>query len=173
MNFWTIYFQGLERLVISNNTAKLIREKIEKIALDLVKLENEEFSIPALKLLITCMYIGELLFQRFFKMRYLNKFFFLKGSAEQIENTEHSNGIVQDEPEVIVESLEKIDVLFMRIKSVKLDSAEIFGNALCQIVKDLVPPNEILTKVIKELLTLSQPHCEVIAKIVFQVHYIL
>lgn len=58
----------------------------------------------------------------------------------------------------------------MRIKSVKLDSAEIFGNALCQIVKDLVPPNEILTKVIKELLTLSQPHCEVIAKIVFQVY---
>lgn len=110
-------------------------------------------------------------------MRYLNKIFFPynknKGSAEQIENTEHSNGIVQDEPEVIVESLEKIDVLFMRIKSVKLDSAEIFGNALCQIVKDLVPPNEILTKVIKELLTLSQPHCEVIAKIVFQVHYIL
>lgn len=105
-------------------------------------------------------------------MKYLNEFFFwyIKGSAEQIENTEHSNGIVQDEPEVIVESLEKIDVLFMRIKSVKLDSAEIFGNALCQIVKDLVPPNEILTKVIKELLTLSQPHCEVIAKIVFQVY---
>lgn len=137
----------------------------------MVKIENEEFSIPALKLLITCMYIGEFYF---FKMKYLNEFFlYIKGSAEQIENTEHSNGIVQDEPEVIVESLEKIDVLFMRIKSVKLDSAEIFGNALCQIVKDLVPPNEILTKVIKELLTLSQPHCEVIAKIVFQVYYIL
>lgn len=137
----------------------------------MVKIENEEFSIPALKLLITCMYIGEF---SFFKIKYLNEFFlYIKGSAEQIENTEHSNGIVQDEPEVIVESLEKIDVLFMRIKSVKLDSAEIFGNALCQIVKDLVPPNEILTKVIKELLTLSQPHCEVIAKIVFQVYYIL
>lgn len=38
---------------------KMLREKIEKIALDLVKLENERFSIPALKLLITCMYIGK------------------------------------------------------------------------------------------------------------------
>lgn len=58
----------------------------------------------------------------------------------------------------------------MRIKSSKAESAEIFGDTLCQIVKDLVPPNEILTKVIKELLSLSQPHCEVVAKIVFQVN---
>lgn len=50
---------GLERIVASNIAIKLHREKIEKLALDLVKLENEEFSIPALKLLITCMYVGE------------------------------------------------------------------------------------------------------------------
>lgn len=63
--------QGLERLVISNTTTKLIREKIEKIALDLVKIENEEFSIPALKLLITCMYIGELISLSLRKMKYI------------------------------------------------------------------------------------------------------
>lgn len=51
--------QGLERLVATNVVMKMFREKIEKIALDLVKLENERFSIPALKLLITCMYIGK------------------------------------------------------------------------------------------------------------------
>lgn len=51
--------QGLERVVIMNVTPKYLREKIEKVALDLVKLENETFSLAALKLLVTCMYMGE------------------------------------------------------------------------------------------------------------------
>lgn len=97
---------------------------------------------------------------------------FLTGSAEQLENTELSNGIVQDDPEIIVQSTEKIDVLFNRIKIATVDAANIYGDVLCQLTTDLVPPKEILTKVIKELLTLSQPHCEVIAKILFQVSYI-
>lgn len=42
-----------------NAVPKVFREKIEKISLDLVKLENEKFSIPALKLLVSCMYIGK------------------------------------------------------------------------------------------------------------------
>lgn len=88
-----------------------------------------------------------------------------------MENTEHSNGIVQDEPEIIMQSMEKIDVLFQRIKIATPQAAAIYGDVLCQISRDLVPPNEILTKVIKELLTLSQPHCEIIAKIVFQVSH--
>lgn len=37
-------------------------------------------------------------------------------------------------------------------------------------LQDLVPPKELLTKVIKELLTTSQPHCEVIAKVLFEVN---
>lgn len=40
---------------------------------------------------------------------------------------------------------------------------------LCQIIRDLVPPNEILTKVIKEFLAINQPHGDVIAMIVYQV----
>uniref|UniRef100_A0A1B0GM60 Symplekin C-terminal domain-containing protein n=2 Tax=Phlebotomus papatasi TaxID=29031 RepID=A0A1B0GM60_PHLPP len=90
-------------------------------------------------------------------------------SSSQLENTEHSNGIVQDEPEVIVQSTEKIDVLFLKIKSSTPEAASIIGDVLCQITRDLLPPNEILTKVIKELLSLTQPHGAVVAKIVFQV----
>lgn len=59
--------QGLQRLVVLSsgpeNTFVGVtppqREKIEKIALELVKSENEEFSLPALQLLVTCMYIGK------------------------------------------------------------------------------------------------------------------
>lgn len=50
--------QGLERVIISKTITKYFHEKIERLALDLVKLENEQFSLMALKLLVTCMYIG-------------------------------------------------------------------------------------------------------------------
>lgn len=89
--------------------------------------------------------------------------------ADQLEKTEQSNGIVQDEFEVILHSTEKIDILFNRIKVSTTEAAHIYGNVLCQLTCDLVPPKELLTKVIKELLTISQPHCEVIAKVLFQV----
>lgn len=92
------------------------------------------------------------------------------GSNEQLENTERCNGIVQDEPEIIVKSTEIIEVLFHRIKVATNEAAHTYGNVLCQLTRDLVPPKELLTKVIKELLTTSQPHCEVIAKILFQVN---
>lgn len=55
-----MFEQGLERVVISKIITRFFHEKIEKLALDLVKLENEQFSLLALKLLVTCMYIGEL-----------------------------------------------------------------------------------------------------------------
>ena len=101
-----------------------------------------------LKLLISCLYIG---------------------SLEQLENTDKSNGIVQDEPEIIIQSTEKIEILFHRIRTATSDEAEIYGQVLGQIVKDLLPPNEILTKVIKELLIMNQSNTVIIAKIIHQV----
>lgn len=96
-------------------------------------------------------------------------FNFIAGSVDQLLNTERSNGIVQDEPEVIVECMEKIDVLFNRIKTSTFDGAEVYGQVLCHLIRDLVPPKELMTKAMKELLTISQPHCSVIAKVMFQV----
>lgn len=140
--------QGLERLVILNPDNKPYREKMEKLSLDLMKMENKLFTIGGLKLLVTCLYIG---------------------SLEQLENTEKSNGIVQDEPEIIIQSTEKIEVLFTRIRTATFDEAEIYGKVLGQILKDLLPPNEVLTKIIKELLIMNQSNCVCIAAIIHQV----
>lgn len=52
----------------------MFREKIEKISLDLVKLENEKFSIPALKLLISCMYIGKCILYILFILLYIEMY---------------------------------------------------------------------------------------------------
>lgn len=78
---------------------------------------------------------------------------------------------MQDEPEVIMHTTEKIETCFQRIKLATRPAAHVYGNVLCQLIYDLVPPKELLTKVIKEFLTVSQPHCEVIARVLFQVRY--
>ncbi|KNC31562.1 hypothetical protein FF38_12739 [Lucilia cuprina] len=132
----------------ADNQNQILRPCIEKLALELAKLENEKFSIPALKLLLSCIYVG---------------------SAKQLENTELSNGIVQDDPEIIAQQTDKVDILLQCIKTATEDAAWIYGQVLCQMIRDLVPPKEILTKVIKEFLAINQPHSDVIAMIVFQV----
>jgi huntingtin len=131
-----------------NPMNKLYREKVEKLSLDLLKLDNKLYSSGGLKLLVSCLYIG---------------------SLEQLELTEKSNGIVQDEPEIIIQSTEKIEILFSRIRTATIDEADIYGKVLGQVIFDLLPPNEILTKVIKELLILNQSNTVVIATIIHQV----
>lgn len=93
----------------------------------------------------------------------------LIGSSKQLENTELSNGIVQDDPEIIAQQTDKVDILLQCIKTANEEAAWIYGQVLCQMIRDLVPPKEILTKVIKEFLAINQPHSDVIAMIVFQV----
>ncbi|CAO1418775.1 unnamed protein product [Diamesa serratosioi] len=147
-DLYHLILNGLERLVIINPCQKMYREKVEKLALDLLKMDNKLYSMGGLKLLISCLYVG---------------------SLEQLENTDKSNGIVQDEPEIIIQSTEKIEILFHRIRTATSDEAEIYGQVLGQMVKDLLPPNEILTKVIKELLIMNQSNTVIIAKIIHQV----
>lgn len=55
----TVFFQGIERMILTNCTSASDLETFERISLDLVKKGNEQMAIPALKLLMTCIYIGE------------------------------------------------------------------------------------------------------------------
>lgn len=94
--------KGLERLVVTNCATKMYREKIEKIALDLVKLENEKFSIPAVKLLVSCMYIGKLfyyyiLFVRIERYENITCFFTFAAGWIISENMENCISVRQDD----------------------------------------------------------------------------
>lgn len=59
VTLYSCIIHGLERIVIARNMSKFCHDKVERLALDLVKLENEQFSLLALKLLATCMYMGK------------------------------------------------------------------------------------------------------------------
>uniref|UniRef100_A0AAG5CW14 Huntingtin n=1 Tax=Anopheles atroparvus TaxID=41427 RepID=A0AAG5CW14_ANOAO len=146
LEIYLCILNGLERLVISRRVARSLHEKIEKLAIDLVKIDNEMFSLSALKLLVTCVY---------------------SSCNEQLESTERCNGIVQDEPDIIVQQIDKIEILFAKIRTTTPQGAKVFGDVLCQLIRDLLPPNEILTKVFKELM-LNQPNPDIIAGVTFQ-----
>ncbi|XP_053680458.1 huntingtin [Anopheles nili] len=146
LDIYLCILNGLERLVISGRVSRTLHEKIEKLAIDLVKIDNEMFSLSALKLLVTCIY---------------------RSCNEQLESTERCNGIVQDEPDIIVQQIDKIEILFAKIRTTTPQGAKVFGDVLCQLIRDLLPPNEILTKVFKELM-LNQPNPDIIASVTFQ-----
>lgn len=87
---------------------------------------------------------------------------------DQLEKTQKCNGVVQDDPETILRLMEKVDVLFAKIKVSAPETAHVYGQVLSLIVRDLIPAKDVLTKVIKEML-ISQPHIEVVAQILHQV----
>ncbi|KAL5284302.1 HTT family protein [Megaselia abdita] len=142
---YLIVLHGYERLIISNI---IDPGHFEKLSMELVKVENKRYAVPALKLLLSCMYMK---------------------SSSQLERTELSDGVIQDDPEIIVQITDKVDALLHCIKSSTKDVARLYGRILCQIIRDLVPPNEILTKVIKEFLSENQPYCDIIAKLIYTI----
>uniref|UniRef100_A0A182YG60 Uncharacterized protein n=1 Tax=Anopheles stephensi TaxID=30069 RepID=A0A182YG60_ANOST len=146
LEIYLCILNGLERLIITDRVSRALHEKIEKLAIDLVKIDNEIFSLSALKLLVTCIY---------------------RSCNEQLESTERCNGIVQDEPDIIVQQIDKIEILFAKIRTTTPQGAKVFGDVLCQLIRDLLPPNEILTKVFKELM-MNQPNPDIIAGVTYQ-----
>uniref|UniRef100_A0A2M4B803 Huntingtin n=2 Tax=Anopheles marajoara TaxID=58244 RepID=A0A2M4B803_9DIPT len=74
LDIYLCILNGLERLVIRGAVPRMLHDKIEKLAIDLVKIDNEMFSLSALKLLVTCIYTS---------------------CNEQLESTERCNGIVR------------------------------------------------------------------------------
>lgn len=55
-----IFFQGIQRLILTNCMSANDLDKFERVSLELIRKGNEEIAIPALKLLMTCIYIGEI-----------------------------------------------------------------------------------------------------------------
>lgn len=65
--------------------------------------------------------------------------------------------------------MEKIDVLFNKIKMSGPAVAQIYGLVLANLIRDLIPAKDVLTKVIKEMIITTQPHIDVMAQILHQV----
>lgn len=105
-------------------------------------------SLPALQLLLTCMYTE---------------------AADRLNQPETEEPLPDAEPEALVRSIERASAIFDKIRRGHSMEVELLCTVLSGVLGDFFPPSEILTKVIGEFLSPQQPHPRLLAAVVFKV----
>ncbi|XP_034944553.1 huntingtin [Chelonus insularis] len=142
--------QGFERLIATRNVTGRVADQLVKLSLDRLRQPSLLFVLPALRLLLTCMYTE---------------------SADRFNQTTSSDetSLPDVNPEVLMRTIERTSTIFDRIKRGYPMEVKILCAVISEILVDFFPPFEILTKVIGEFLLPQQPHQKLIASIVFKV----
>lgn len=140
--------QGLERLVATKSVIGKVAEQIVKIAIDRLKQPSPMLSLPALQLLLTCMYTE---------------------AADRLNQPETEEPLPDVEPEALVRSIERTSAIFDKIRRGHSMEVELLCTVLSGVLGDFFPPSEILTKVIGEFLSPQQPHPRLLSAVVFKV----
>ncbi|XP_029667120.1 huntingtin isoform X1 [Formica exsecta] len=140
--------QGLERLVATKSVVGKVAEQIVKIAIDRLKQPSPLLALPALQLLLTCMYTE---------------------AADRLNRPDAEEPLPDVEPEALVRSIERISAIFDKIRKGHPMEVEVLCTVLSSVLGDFFPPSEILTKVIGEFLSPQQPHPRLLSAVVFKV----
>ncbi|XP_076761860.1 huntingtin isoform X2 [Xylocopa sonorina] len=140
--------QGLERLVATKSVVGKVAEQIVKVAIDRLKKPSPMLSLPALQLLLTCMYTE---------------------AADRLNQPEIEEPLPDAEPEALVRSIERASAIFDKIRRGHPMEVELLCIVLSNVLGDFFPPSEILTKVIGEFLSPQQPHPRLLSAVVFKV----
>ncbi|XP_017892227.1 huntingtin isoform X3 [Ceratina calcarata] len=140
--------QGLERLVATKSVIGKVAEQIVKVATDRLKQPSPVLSLPALQLLLTCMYTE---------------------AADRLNRPEIEEPLPDAEPEALIRSIESTSAIFDKIRRGHSMEVELLCTVLSNVLADFFPPSEILTKVIGEFLSPQQPHPRLLSAVVFKV----
>ncbi|XP_020289764.1 huntingtin isoform X2 [Pseudomyrmex gracilis] len=140
--------QGLERLVATRSVVGKVAEQIVKVAIDRLKQPSPLLALPALQLLLTCMYTE---------------------AADRLNQPGAEEPLPDVEPEALVRSIERISAIFDKIRKGHPMEVEVLCTVLSHVLTDFFPPSEILTKVIGEFLSPQQPHPRLLSAVVFKV----
>ncbi|KAL4231691.1 hypothetical protein ACF0H5_009269 [Mactra antiquata] len=159
----TVYLailKGLERLLLTDVLTMQDAELIVKLSVDSfikVCLPSPQRSLAALGLLFTCMYSGKQYDGYSPRPREHDSF-----------TLEEPGNLLQD-PESLILAMERVTVLFDRIKKGYPYEARVISRVLPAFLADFFPAQDIMNKVIGEFLSSQQPYPQLIAKVVFQV----
>ncbi|KAK7793413.1 hypothetical protein R5R35_014313 [Gryllus longicercus] len=135
--------QGLERLVAVRAVGSQVAEQVSQLAVEKLRDSNPARSLPALQLLLTCMYTEKPIV-----------------AAHEVK---------QMDPEELIHTMEKTSALFDRIKRGYPSEVAMLCSVLPSLLTDFFPPSEMLSKVVGEFLSPQQPHPRLLATVVFQV----
>ncbi|NXE23880.1 HD protein, partial [Ardeotis kori] len=140
--------RGLERLLLSEQLSRLDSESLVKLSVDRVNVQSPHRAMAALGLMLTCMYTGK----------------------EKISpsRTTDANPAAPDSESLIV-AMERVSVLFDRIRKGFPFEARVVARILPQFLDDFFPPQDVMNKVIGEFLSNQQPYPQFMATVVYKV----
>uniref|UniRef100_A0A3Q2PKZ4 Huntingtin n=1 Tax=Fundulus heteroclitus TaxID=8078 RepID=A0A3Q2PKZ4_FUNHE len=141
--------RGLERLLLSEQLSRLDGEALVKLSVDRVNMPSPHRAMAALGLMLTCMYTG-------------------KEKASPASRPAHSDPQAPDSESVIV-AMERVSVLFDRIRKGLPSEARVVSRILPQFLDDFFPPQDVMNKVIGEFLSNQQPYPQFMATVVYKV----
>ncbi|NXA45673.1 HD protein, partial [Nothocercus julius] len=147
-NIYHCILRGLERLLLSEQLSRLDSESLVKLSVDRVNVQSPHRAMAALGLMLTCMYTGK----------------------EKISpsRTTDANPAAPDSESVIV-AMERVSVLFDRIRKGFPFEARVVARILPQFLDDFFPPQDVMNKVIGEFLSNQQPYPQFMATVVYKV----
>lgn len=156
--------RGLERLLLTDVLSKADAETIIKLSVDRLCLPSPQRALPALGLMLTCMYSGKQ-FEQYSPAPRDSSYGFPSPGQDYV--------VGYQDPETLILAMERITVLFDRIRKGFPYEASIVTRILPEFLADFFPPQDIMNKVIGEFISSQQPHPLLIAKVVFRVFYYL
>ncbi|XP_068606729.1 huntingtin [Brachionichthys hirsutus] len=143
--------RGLERLLLSEQLSRVDGEALVKLSVDRVNMPSPHRAMAALGLMLTCMYTGK------------------KG----LECKEKVSPALSDpqapDGESIIVAMERVSVLFDRIRKGLPSEARVVSRILPQFLDDFFPPQDVMNKVIGEFLSNQQPYPQFMATVVYKV----
>ncbi|XP_036183448.1 huntingtin isoform X3 [Myotis myotis] len=147
----TVYhcvLRGLERLLLSEQLSRLDAESLVKLSVDRVNVHSPHRAMAALGLMLTCMYTG-------------------KEKASPGRASEP--GPATPDSESVIVAMERVSVLFDRIRKGFPCEARVVARILPQFLDDFFPPQDVMNKVIGEFLSNQQPYPQFMATVVYKV----
>uniref|UniRef100_A0A3B3R269 Huntingtin n=1 Tax=Paramormyrops kingsleyae TaxID=1676925 RepID=A0A3B3R269_9TELE len=140
--------RGMERLLLSEQLSRLDSEALVKLSVDRVNMSSPHRAMAALGLMLTCMYTGK-----------------EKCSPGRVTDTEPA----APDSESIIVAMERVSVLFDRIRKGFPFEARVVARILPQFLDDFFPPQDVMNKVIGEFLSNQQPYPQFMAAVVYKV----
>ncbi|GJQ87772.1 hypothetical protein Trydic_g18631, partial [Trypoxylus dichotomus] len=149
MDVYSSLMKALERVIIKRCVSADLREQILKFAIEKTKENHAIRSLLGVQLMISCMYTD-----------YAD----IRRSGDGV-----SAGYSDDNPDNLVRIVEKISIVFDRIKKGLPFQVEVLCRVLPDVINDFFSPADILTKVVGEYLSPQQKYPALLGRIVFEV----
>ncbi|XP_014662838.1 PREDICTED: huntingtin-like [Priapulus caudatus] len=149
-------FHGLERLALTGAVGTHERDLVVKLAVDRLKAHSPVRVLAGLGLLLSCMYSeGRVVLDSY--------------STDSSDMDPASPVLEIRDPEHLIVAMERLTMLFDRIRKGYPFEAEVVSKILPHFLADFFPTQDAMNKVIGEFLSSQQPHPQLIVGVLFKV----